>query len=109
MYYGTYYSHVRELDETAGRTVSHSPWSIGISARHEVYYHNLSLDMALGVYLHRQMGYSAKQVEQPYYEHIGVFYTFPRLGKIKLGVSVQAHRTKADLTEVKVSVPILCN
>ena len=109
VYYGTYYSHVRELDETAGRTVSHSPWSIGISARHEVYYHNLSLDMALGVYLHRQMGYSAKQVEQPYYEHIGVFYTFPRLGKIKLGVSVQAHRTKADLTEVKVSVPILCN
>lgn len=106
VYYGTYYKHVRDLDEAAGRTVSHSPWSIGISARHEVYYHNLSLDLALGIYLHRQMGSNAKEVEQPYYERVGVFYTFPKLGHLKIGASVQAHRTKADLTELQVSFPV---
>ena len=106
VYYGTYYKHVRDLDEAAGRTVPHSPWSIGISARHEVYYHNLSLDLALGIYLHRQMGSNAKEVEQPYYERVGVFYTFPKLGHLKIGASVQAHRTKADLTELQVSFPV---
>lgn len=106
VYYGTYYNHVRDLDEAAGVHTQHSPWSIGISARHEVYYHNLSLDMALGIYLHRQMGANAKEIEQPYYERIGVFYTFPKLGHIKLGASVQAHRTKADLTELMVSIPV---
>ena len=62
--------------------------------------------MALGIYLHRQMGANAKEIEQPYYERIGVFYTFPKLGHIKLGASVQAHRTKADLTELMLSVPV---
>lgn len=106
VYYGTYYKHVRDLDEAAGIHTQHSPWSLGISARHEVYYHNFSLDMALGIYLHRQMGANAKEIEQPYYERIGVFYTFPKLGHIKLGASVQAHRTKADLTELMLSVPV---
>ena len=62
--------------------------------------------MALGIYLHRKMGAHAKEVEQPYYERIGVFYTFPKFGNIKLGASVQAHRTKADLTELMISVPV---
>ena len=107
LFYGSYADRVRELDEAAGHHVSHSPWSLGISAKHEAYYHNLSVDMALGFYLYRQMGVSAKAVEQPYYERVGVFYTFPTLGHVKLGASVQAHRTKADLTELVVSIPIL--
>ena len=106
LFYGTYYKHVRDLDEAAGHDVKHSPWSVGIAAKHEVYYHNLSLDMALGFYLYRHMGVNAKEVEQPYYERIGVFYTFPSLGNLKVGASVQAHRTKADLTEVVVSIPL---
>ena len=106
VYYGTYYKHVRDLDEAAGISTKHSPWSIGISARHEVYYHNFSLDLALGIYLHRHMGSHAKEIEQPYYERVGVFYTFPKLGHLKVGASVQAHRTKADLTEVQVSIPV---
>ncbi len=107
VYYGTYYKHIRDLEAQQSLPNTHvSPWSVGISARHEVYYHNLSLDMALGIYLHREMGTNAKEVEQPYYERIGVFYTFPKLGHIKVGASVQAHRTKADLTEIMVSLPI---
>ena len=103
--YGSYYKHVQDLDEVAGHNEKHSPWSVGIAARHEVYYHRLSLDMTLGIYLYRHMGYSAKQVEQPYYERIGVFYSFPKLANMKIGASVQAHRTKADLTELIVSLP----
>ena len=90
----------------AGRTdEKHSPWSVGIAVRHEAYYHNLSLDMALGVYLYRHMGANAREIEQPYYERIGIFYTFPRLAGLRVGASVKAHRTKADLTEVIVAIP----
>ena len=32
-----------------------------------------------GVYLYRHMGASAKEIEKPYYERIGIFYTIPRL------------------------------
>ena len=106
LFYGSYADRVRELDEAAGHHVSHSPWSLGISAKHEAYYHNLSVDVALGYYLYRQMGVSAKSIEKPYYEQVGVFYTFPQLYDLKIGVSVKAHSTKADLTELAVSIPI---
>ena len=96
---------MRALDETAGNNASHSPWSVGIAARHEAYYHRLSVDMAVGLYLFRQMGYNAKEIEKPYYERIGLFYTFPKMNHIKLGCSVKAHLTKADYTELIVSVP----
>ncbi len=45
--------------------------------------------MALGVYLYRHMGASAKEIEKPYYERIGI----------------KAHLTKADLTEIVISLP----
>ena len=106
VFYGTYAQRVADLDEAAGIHEKHSPWSVGIAARHEVYYHNLSLDMALGVYVYRHMGSNAREIEQPYYERIGVFYTFPCLGGLKIGGSVKAHRTKADLTELIVAYPI---
>ena len=106
VYYGSYYRHVRDLDCEAGKTCSHSPWSVGISAKHSVFYHNLSLDMALGVYLFRQMGASAKVIEKPYYERIGIFYSFPRLAGLRIGASVNAHFTKADLTEIIIGIPL---
>jgi len=106
VYYGSYYRHVRDLDREAGKTCSHSPWSVGISAKHSVFYHNLSLDMALGIYLFRQMGASAKVIEKPYYERIGIFYSFPRFAGLRIGASVNAHFTKADLTEIIVGIPL---
>lgn len=106
VYYGTYYRHVADMDAAEGYDIAHSPWSVGVALKHEVYYHRLSMDMAIGYYLHRQMGHSAKEVEKPYYERIGVFYTPPRLGGIKIGASVQAHRTKADLTEMMIGIPL---
>jgi hypothetical protein len=97
---------VRDLDEKAGRDLPHSPWSVGVSASHNVYYHNASLQMTLGYYLYREMGYSAKDIEKPYYERIGLFYTFPSLSDLTLGVSLNAHLTKADFTELVISYPI---
>ena len=47
--------------------------------------------MALGVYLYRHMGASAKEIEKPYYERIGIFYTIPRLHHLRVGCSVKAH------------------
>ena len=96
---------MRDLDEAAGRSLRHSPWSFGLGLRHEAYYHRLSLDMALGVYLYRHMGASAKEIEKPYYERIGIFYTIPRLHHLRVGCSVKAHLTKADLTEIVISLP----
>lgn len=106
LFYGSYASHVRDLDERAGRDLPHSPWSVGLSASHSVFYHNASLQMTLGYYLYREMGYSAKDIEKPYYERIGLFYTFPSLHSLTLGVSLNAHMTKADFTELVISYPI---
>ena len=106
LFYGSYASHVRDLDERADRDLPHSPWSVGLSASHSVFYHNASLQMTLGYYLYREMGYSAKDIEKPYYERIGLFYTFPSLHSLTLGVSLNAHMTKADFTELVISYPI---
>lgn len=102
LFYGTYSDRVEELDRRAGADVKHSPWSVGIAAKHEVYYHQLRLAMSLGVYLYRHMGVNAKEVEKPYYERIGVHYAIPRT-PLTVGVNIKAHKTKADLTEVVLS------
>ena len=105
VFYGTYYHRVATLDAEHGHDVRHSPWSLGVAAKHEVFYHNLSLAMSVGFYLFREMGVQAKEVDKPYYERIGIHYSFPKWGNIKVGANVKAHMTKADLTELTVAVP----
>lgn len=106
VFYATYASRVAEIDRTEHPDQKHSPWSVGLSAKHRVYYHNLSLDMALGFYLHRAMGHNARQVETPYYEHIGLHYSFPSMHHVSIGINVKAHKTKADYTEFQVAIPV---
>lgn len=103
VFYGPYANHIARLD--AGKGLKHSPWSVGLSAKHKAYYHQLSLDMSLGYYLLRRMGDNARQVEKPYYEHIGVHYTFRRMKDISIGINIKAHLTKADFTEIVVGWP----
>lgn len=105
-YYGTYASHVEDIDKKAGRDTKHSPVSLGLSLKHQVYYRNLSVAMALGYYLYREMGHHAKEVEKPYYERIGVQYSFPKLNNLSIGFNINAHLTKADFTELVVAYPI---
>lgn len=106
VFYGSYAKRVQALDAThpEGSTLRHKPWSIGIAAKHEVYYGNLSMYVSLGYYLYRHMGLTAKTEETRYYERIGLKYTLPRSGGLYIGAGVKAHRTKADLTEVIVGV-----
>ncbi|MDD7530472.1 MAG: acyloxyacyl hydrolase [Prevotellaceae bacterium] len=106
VFYGSHYRHVEELDRKNGSTLPHSPWSIGIAAKHEVFYHNFSMPVALGVYLFRQMGENAQVIEKPFYERIGIHYSFPRWGGLKVGINVNAHLTKADFTEVALGIPL---
>ena len=62
--------------------------------------------MSLGYYLYREMGESAKIIEKPYYERIGVHYSIPGLNGLTVGLNVKAHLTKADFTELIISYPI---
>ncbi|MCR5131695.1 MAG: acyloxyacyl hydrolase [Prevotella sp.] len=112
-FYGTYADRAREIEEadllhvSEGRKVN--PWSLGLAFKHNAYYGNVSLRMSVGYYLYRHMGSHAKIIEKPYYERIGVYYSFPRLGGLTIGGCVKAHFTKADLTEFVVSYPIGMN
>lgn len=107
IFYGTYHHHVRDIEQsgilTKG-TSTISPWSVGLSAHHEVFYHRLSLAMSLGLYLYRHMGLQAKEIEKPYYESIGVRYSFLKRNNMYVGVNVNAHLTKADFTELTLGI-----
>jgi len=105
-FYGTYAQRIEELDQQAGSTLRHSPFSLGLAAKHEAHYGRLSLAVSLGVYLYRRMGANAKINETPYYERIGLHYALPCLNGLTVGVNVKAHKTKADLTELVVGMPI---
>lgn len=108
VFYGDYAHKVARLDRAAGYADEpHSPWSVGLAARHEVYYGRLSARMGVGWYLYRHMGVGARKAEKRYYERIGLFYELPHLGGTAVGISVNAHATKADFTELVVSVPLL--
>lgn len=106
MFHVSYAGYVEAIDRAHNRNLRHSPWSFGISAKHRAYYHNLSLNLSLGYYLYRELGENANIIESPYYEHIGLHYSFPSLGGMAVGINVKAHKTKADYTEFAVSCPI---
>lgn len=107
MFYGTYYKRLRTLDELDNLKASHSPFSLGIAAKHEIYYHNFSFAVAVGYYIYREMGFKAYLNDAPYYERVGLHYTFPRLNNLRLGINVKAHKGKADLTEIVFGMPII--
>ena len=50
--------------------------------------------------------YGAYGLEYPYHEQVGVFYSFPKLKRLTLGFSVNSHATKADFTELQISMPV---
>ena len=102
VFYGSYSDRVKRIDEKHLYDVRHSPWSLGLALKHQVYYHRFALKMSLGYYLFREMGYNASIIEKPYYERIGLHYTLPTLG-ITVGTDIKAHLTKADLVEISVA------
>jgi hypothetical protein len=104
--YGEYASRIEERDKEKGYTDKHSPWSLGISLKHQVFYHNVSMHASVGYYLHREMGHRAKSVEKRYYETVGLRYSIPALNNLSVGFDVKAHFLKADYTQLVLSYPI---
>ena len=104
--YGSYYKHLRWIDEVQDKRCPHSPWSVALAAKHTLFYGNVSLALGLGVYLFREMGDFSNRHDLPFYNRIGVHYTMPRLADLTVGVEVKAHLSKADFTEFVVSWPI---
>ncbi len=106
MFYGTYADDAHRYNVQAGRKAHTDPFSIAIAGKHEVFYHNFSMPVSLGVYLYRAMGALARDLEKPYYETVGLHYTFPSLAHLRIGINVKAHLFKADYTELALSCPI---
>ncbi|MDD7319094.1 MAG: acyloxyacyl hydrolase [Prevotella sp.] len=109
LFYGRYVDDLKEMEKTWKQADKYSRWSVGIAAKHEVFYRQFSIAMSFGWYLYRHVGLRSKALEQPYYERIGLYYTFRSLGNVRLGFNVKAHRTRADYTEMCLSVPIRLN
>ena len=95
-----------DLSGTSGDIARYDRWSVGLAAQHEVFYGHLSLRMALGCYLHHSKAERKAELENTYYENIGVFYTFPHFIGLKVGINVKAHYTKADYSSLRVVIPI---
>lgn len=107
VYRVSYTRRVEEIERADGIDSKLDPWSFGVSGKHRVYYHNLSLNLSLGCYLHRKLGDNAKQVESFVYEHVGIHYSFPRLNRFSVGIGIKAHNTKADCLEVTAAYPVV--
>lgn len=105
VFYGDYAYTVKKHDGPNSKS-KYSPWSTGIALKHEVYFGQLLCQIGIGYYFHREMGHYAKGVEKPYYERVGVSYAFKQLGGLRLGFNVKAHFTKADYTELLLTMPI---
>ena len=105
VFYNTYAPHIEQLEQKEGNNIDCKPWSFGIAGKHETFFHNLSVNVALGTYLYRRMGSIDGELGGRIYERIGVNYSFPSLNGLKLGINVKAHTTKADFTELVITYP----
>lgn len=106
VFYGDYAEKVERWEQTYKEPQQVSPWSLGIALKHEAFFGRLSVRVGLGYYVYRHMGTNANEVEQPYYERVGLFYTLSRRSGLSVGFSVNAHRTRADFTELQVALPV---
>lgn len=96
------YNREIEIQNNKANRSNLSKWSLGIAAKHEVFFRRLSMQMALGWYLSRPLNkISNTDEEYPYYERIGLRYNLPILNNsISIGYNIYAHLTKAYGTEV---------
>ena len=107
VFYGRYTDDVKEMEKNWKQADRYSRWSLGIAAKHEVFYHQWSIAMSIGWYLYRHQGFKPEALEKPYYERVGLYYTFSHFGNLRVGFNVKAHRTRADYTEMCLSIPIV--
>lgn len=104
VFYGDYASKTARMAGNAGSVVS--PWSVGMAVKHMAYYGRLKACLGLGYYLYRHAGKLAEAIETRYYECVGLSYSIPHASGLSVGFSIKAHKTKADFTELSLSIPI---
>ena len=105
--YGSYYKHIKDLDQKKGVQSQYSPWSLSLMAKKTFFYKNVSLALGLGIYVYRHLGDFSNRHDPFYFNRIGVHYSIPKLNGLTVGIEVKAHMTKADFTELVVSYPIV--
>lgn len=106
VFYGSYADRVRKEERKRDNPRKVSPWSVGLALKHETFFDRLSVRVGIGGYLYREMGTTARAIEMRYYERVGLFYKLSRATGLSAGFSVNAHKTKADFTELQISCPI---
>lgn len=106
VFYGSYAGKVREEESLKPEPLRVSPWSVGIGLKHEAFFGRLSARVCVGYYLFRHMGTMAKALESPYYERVGLFYTFSKRTGLSIGFNLNAYKTSADFAELQLSVPL---
>lgn len=108
--YEPYNRNIEIQNPTAERS-DMPKWSLGIAAKHEVFFRRLSMQIALGWYLSRPLNkFSYTTEEYPYYERVGLRYNLPFLNDgISVGYNIYAHLTKAYGTELVIDfkLPII--
>ena len=88
--------------QLAGERPEQVQWSLGLAAKHDVFFRRMNMQMAIGYYLSRPFNeYSYTTEEYPFYERIGLRYNLPILSNcISIGYNIYAHLTKAYGTEL---------
>lgn len=115
-----YSSNMKELeasdrivygDESVDGCPGYSPVSVGIAVVQEVYWKNLAVHVALGVYPYRHKGVNGPEAQAMgdrergwHYEKAGLRYYFPRLGDTFLGFAIKSHSIKAEYLEFSIGV-----
>lgn len=93
-----YASRLRYYDEVNGyHYKKYSKNMLGLGFQQEVFYHNVSLQAGVGVYLYRKLGHAGK-TNGLSYQTVGLRYSFPFSGnRLFIGYNVKAHNfSKAD-------------
>ena len=101
--YADYVYRQRDFDKIFGRSDErYSPHILGISLRHEVFYHHCSLAVGVGTYLSKQTGYLGRTEDGRFFQNIGLRYSFPFTSdRLFIGYNIKAHRfSKADCSQL---------
>ena len=100
-------------DETVDNCPGYSPISVGMAVVQEVYWRNLAVHVAVGVYPYRKKGVNGPDAKAAgdrergwHYEKAGLRYYIPELGNTFLGFAIKSHSIKAEYLEFSVGIRI---
>lgn len=91
--YADYVFKLRQYDQQRQLSgYTYSPHIMGVSLRHEVFYHCFSLNVGVGVYAKKQTGHTGATNDSRCYQSVGLRYSPPFVRhRFFLGYNVKAH------------------